>query len=257
MLPDLILIGLGIAVFPLSVTAFVLVLSADRGTWKGLAFILSWVACFVAVLVAVLVTTGGKPPAPKSPPSTATSAVKLAIGLGLVGYGWYRHKARKRAGARTHPRTDPPGPQTGPGPEPRTGPGTEPRTDPQTDPRTDPSRKSSGRMSARLDRISGWTAAGLGPLLQPWGLVAAGAATVVSADLSRPSSYAALVAYCVLATSSLLAMELYAVFAPDSARLRLGQLRTWFQTHQNQALVGVSLVVGLLLVARSIYQLTS
>ncbi|MFI8824854.1 GAP family protein [Streptomyces sp. NPDC053431] len=215
---DLVIIGLGIAVFPLSVTAFVLVLSADRGIWKGLAFILSWLACFVAVLVAVLITTGGKPPAPKSPPSTASSAVKLAIGLGLVAYGWYRHKAA----TRTERREKPP-----------------------------------GRMSARLDRISVWTAAGLGPLLQPWGLVAAGAATVVSADLSRSSSYAALVAYCVLATSSLLAMELYALFAPDSARVRLGRLRTWLHTHQNQALVGVTVVVGLFLVARSIHQLTS
>ncbi|MGW5425250.1 GAP family protein [Streptomyces sp. NPDC003943] len=222
MLPDLILIGLGIAVFPLSVTAFVLVLSADRGTWKGLAFILSWVACFVAVLVAVLITTGGKPPAAKSPPSTATSAVKLAIGLGLVGYAGYRQRARKR-----------------------------------TDPRTDQPRKSSGRMAARLDRISGWTAAGLGPLLQPWGLVAAGAATVVSADLSRTSSYVALVVYCVLATSSLLAMELYTVFAPESAQVRLGRLRAWFQAHQTQALVAVCMVVGLFLVGRSIYQLTS
>ncbi|MFF0433544.1 GAP family protein [Streptomyces sp. NPDC004327] len=217
MLPDLVLIGLGIAVFPLSVTAFVLVLSAKRGTWKGLAFILSWLACFVAVLVAVLVATGGQPPPPKSPPSTATSAVKLAIGVGLVGYGWYRHAHRH----------------------------------------AERPKETSGRTAARLERISGWTAAGLGPLLQPWGLVAAGAATVVGADLSRTSSYVALVGYCVLATSSLLAMELYAVFAPDSARERLGRLRTWFQTHQNQALVAVSLVVGLFLVGRSILQLTS
>ena len=38
---------LAIAVFPLSVTAFVLVLSAPRGVLKGLVFILAWLACFV------------------------------------------------------------------------------------------------------------------------------------------------------------------------------------------------------------------
>ncbi|MEV5972720.1 GAP family protein [Streptomyces sp. NPDC051921] len=217
MVPDLVVIGLGIAVFPLSVTAFVLVLSADRGSWKGLAFIVSWLACFVAVLAAVLISTGGRPPPPRSPPSTAASAVKLAVGMGLVGYGWYRH----RTGGRTH------------------------------------RPKKPSRMSARLDRISVWSAAALGPLLQPWGLVAAGAATVVGADLSRTSSYVALAVYCVLGTSSLLAMELYALFAPDSARVRLGKLRTWLQAHQNQALVGVSVVVGLFLVGRSIVQLTS
>ncbi|MEV4428828.1 GAP family protein [Streptomyces sp. NPDC053792] len=222
MVLDLVIIGLAIAVFPLSVTAFVLVLSARGGIWKGLTFILSWLACFVAVLAGVLLTTGGKPPAPKSPPSTAASAVKLAIGVGLVAYGWYRHRYRQSDRRRT-------------------GHG----------------RKSSGGLMSRVDRISLWTAAGLAPLLQPWGLVAAGAATVVSADLSHASSYVALFAYCLLATSSLLAMEVYATFAPDSARVRLGKLRTWISTHQDQALVALALVVGLFLVSRSINQLTS
>ncbi|MFF4501441.1 GAP family protein [Streptomyces sp. NPDC001401] len=214
MVLDLILIGLAIAVFPLSVTAFVLVLSARRGIWKGLAFIIAWLACFVAVLAAVLLTTGGKPPAPKSPPSTASTAVKLAIGVGLVCYAGHRHRS---------------GPRRGP----------------------------SGGMMTRLDQISPWAAAGLAPLLQPWGLVAAGAATVVHADLSHASSYLALFGYCLLATSSLLAMEIYATFAPDSARVRLGKLRTGLQEHQDQGLIGLSLAVGLYLVGRSIYQLTS
>ncbi|MEU1512086.1 GAP family protein [Streptomyces sp. NPDC005811] len=216
MVLDLVLIGVAIAVFPLSVTAFVLVLSARGGTWKGLAFIVAWLACFVAVLAAVLLTTGGEPPAPRSPPSTAASAVKLALGVGLLWYGGHRHRR---------------------GPRPRTS--------------------SGGGMMARLDRISVWTAAGLAPLLQPWGLVAAGAATVVGADLSHSSSYVALVAYCVIATSSLLAMEVYTMLAPDSARTRLGGLRTWLETHQERALVAVALVAGLFLVGRSIDQLTS
>ncbi|MFF9278538.1 GAP family protein [Streptomyces griseosporeus] len=218
MVLDLVLIGLAIAVFPLSVTAFVLVLSTSGGVLKGLAFILAWLACFVAVLAAVLLTTGGKPPAPASAPSTASSAVKLAIGVGLVAFGWYRRR-------RSHRAYRPPKPP--------------------------------GGLTARLDRISVWGAAAMGPLLQPWGLVAAGAATVVEADLSHASSYLVLFGYCVLATSSLLAMEVYTAFAPESARLRLGKLRTWLQTHQEQALVAVSLVAGLFLVSRSIYQLTS
>ena len=102
-----------------------------------------------------------------------------------------------------------------------------------------------------------WTAAGLAPLLQPWGLVAAGAATVVSADMSHAASYLALFVYCLLATSSLLAMEIYTTFAPDSARVRLGKLRVWIATHQEQALVAVALVAGLFLTGRSIAQLTS
>ncbi|MFC8358307.1 GAP family protein [Streptomyces griseorubiginosus] len=227
MVLDLVVIGLAITVFPLSVTAFVLVLSTRGGVWKGLVFILAWLACLVVVIAAVLLTTGGKPPAPRSPPSTASSAVKLAIGVGLVGYGWYRHRSRrrKRAGAAA--------------------------------PAAGRRHKSSGGLMARLDRISLWTAAGLAPLLQPWGLVAAGAATVVSADLSHTTSYLALFGYVLLATSSLLAMEIWTTFAPDSAGVRLDKLRVWITTHQEQALVTVALVAGLFLVSRSIAQLTS
>jgi hypothetical protein len=61
-------------------------------------------------------------------------------------------------------------------------------------------------------------AAGPAVLLQPWGLVAAGATTVVKANLSHSSSWLALSPYCVLATASLLAAEVYVVFAPTAAR---------------------------------------
>ncbi|MFF0204278.1 GAP family protein [Streptomyces sp. NPDC005017] len=229
MVLDLVIIGLAIAVFPLSVTAFVLVLSARGGTWKGLAFILAWLACFVGVLAIVLFATGGKPPAPRSPPSTASSAVKLAVGVGLIAYGWYRH----RRGPRRSDSEEADGEES------------------------DTPRRQPGGMMSRLDRSSVWTAAAMGPLLQPWGLVAAGAATVVGADLSHTSSYLALAVYCVLATSSLLAMEIYAAVSPDAAHERLGKLRAWLQSHQNQALVAVSLTAGVFLVGRSIYALAA
>ncbi|KJY32539.1 GAP family protein [Streptomyces katrae] len=245
MVLDLVLIGLGIAVFPLPIAAFVLVLSADRGILKGLAFIVAWLACFVAVLAVVLLATGGEPPAPKSPPSTAASALKLAIGVGLIVYGWRRRKAGRRTGEH-------PGSQ-----EMKETGETKETQETQGAQEAQEAQEASGGMAARLDQISVWTAAGLGPLLQPWGLVAAGAATVVSADLSHAGSFLALFVYCLIATSGLLTMELYTTFAPDSARVRLGRLRTWLQSHQDQALVTVVLVVGLFLVGKSIYQLTS
>jgi hypothetical protein len=87
--------------------------------------------------------------------------------------------------------------------------------------------------------------------------MAAGAATVVSADMSHASSYLALSGCCLLATSSLLTMEVYTTFAPDSAGVHMGKLHTWIATHQNQVLVVVALVAGLFLASRSIAQLTS
>ena len=117
-------------------------------------------------------------------------------------------------------------------------------------------RKQPGWM-ARLDHLSLWTAAGLGVFLQPWSLVAAGAATVVQAKLSTAGDWLTLVLFCLLATSSFLAMELYAAFAPAAAGARMEQLRKWIDMHTDQAIVALSLVVGCWLLADSIYLIVS
>ncbi|GAA2787141.1 GAP family protein [Kitasatospora aburaviensis] len=111
--------------------------------------------------------------------------------------------------------------------------------------------------AARVDSASLATAAGLAWLLQPWGLVGAGAAAVVDADLSSLSDWLALTGYCLLATLSLLVMELYTVWAPDAAQARLNALRTWISQHMDQLIITLSLLAGLALTAVSIYQLVT
>ncbi|MGA5069083.1 GAP family protein [Streptomyces exfoliatus] len=113
------------------------------------------------------------------------------------------------------------------------------------------------RWTARIDNASPATAAGLAWLLQPWGLVAAGAATVVDADLSTLSDWLAPAGYCLLATLSLIAMETYVVWAPTAANARLNALRSWLGRHQEQLIVTLSVAAGLWLTARSIYQLVA
>ncbi|WP_426368944.1 GAP family protein [Streptomyces sp. E-08] len=113
------------------------------------------------------------------------------------------------------------------------------------------------RWSARIDNASPITAAGLAWALQPWGLVAAGAATALDADLSTATDWLALTGYCLLATLSLIVMEMYVVWAPTSANARLNALRSWLSRHQEQLIITISLLVGLWLMARSIYDLVS
>ena len=60
-------------------------------------------------------------------------------------------------------------------------------------------------------------AAGLAAFLQPWTLVAAGAATVSQAKLSNVWEWLVLVLFCLLATSSFLYLELSAAFRPEAA----------------------------------------
>ncbi|MET9610721.1 GAP family protein [Streptomyces sp. NPDC006512] len=226
MVLDLLLIGLAVTLFPLPIMAFVLVVSAPRGVRKGLAFILAWLACLVAVIAIVLLLTGGEPPPPRSPPSIAALAATLLIGVGLIGYSEHRRRRRHRSA---------------------TAPGDPEREHPQA-PGTS--------LSSRMDDATGWSAAALAVLLQPWGMVGAAAATVVQADLSHGASFLALTGFCVLATSSLLAMELYVVFVPERAQVALTGLRAWLERHKEPAVVVTCLALGLWLVARSIYQLT-
>ncbi len=214
MVLDLMLIGLGITLEPFPLTAFILMLSAEKGTRKGLAFILGWLACLVAVIAAVILATGNSPPKPQTVPSTAVLAVKLALGVALI---LIAVRQRRRMG---RPRKPP-------------------------------------AWMAGMDRLSLWSAAGLAVFLQPWALVAAGATTVADAKLATAGSYLALIFFCLLATASFLYLELYATFAPTRAGARLARLRVWLDSHQDQVIIAVFLLLGLWLTGKSIYLLVS
>ena len=110
---------------------------------------------------------------------------------------------------------------------------------------------------ARLDQLSLLGAAGLAAFLQPWTLVAAGAATVVEAKLDTAGSYLVLVLFCLLATSSFLYLELYATFASGKAAARLERMRKWLDSHQDQVVIAICLLLGLWLAGKSIYLLVS
>ena len=204
------IIGLAITLEPITLVAFILLLAAKGGIWKGLAFILGWLACLVAVVAAVVLATGGNPPRQHTAPSTAVLVIKALLGILLI---WIGIRRRRRRGLPRKPPT----------------------------------------WMGWLDRMSPWAAVGFGAFMQPWSLVAIGAATVVQAKLSTAGDWLALVMFCLLATSSFLVMELYAALAPEAAQVRLGRIRTWIDTHTDQAIIIGSLALGGLLLADSIY----
>ena len=213
MVVDLLLIGLGITLEPFPLTAFILLLSAEKGTRKGLAFILGWLACLVVVIAAVVLATRGKPPAPNTAPPTAAIAVKLALGVVLI---LFAVRQWRRMGI----------------------------------PRKPPA------WMARLDQVSLWSAAGLAAFLQPWTLVAAAAAQYPGKTLERrglPDAAVLLPA----GHASFLALELAAVFRPTAADARIKALRTWLDTHRDQVIIVISLLLGFWLTGKSIYLLVA
>ncbi|MGO8826000.1 MAG: GAP family protein [Acidimicrobiales bacterium] len=117
--------------------------------------------------------------------------------------------------------------------------------------------KKQPRWMSGIDRINPLAAAGLGFLLQPWVLVAAGVATITQANLSNGAEYFGVFAFCLWCTASYLVLEIYAAVRPEAVRTRLNALLQWINTHTDQAIVFLSLGLGLYLMAKSIYGLVS
>jgi hypothetical protein len=212
---DLVLIGLVITLEPLPVIGFILVLAGRHGVRNGLAYIAAWVVTLVAIVAGTLAVTGGHPPATQSAPGRGVAIGTVVIGLLLVGIGVRQHRRL----------------------------------------RTNPPRKPPPKWMGKLDDMSPWAAAGLGFLLQPWALVAAGVASVAEADVSSAASVTYLVLFCLLSTSSILAMEGYAIFAHEDANRRLDGLRQYLDTHRERGIEVLALVIGVVVVAKGLYEL--
>jgi len=214
---DLVLIGLVITLEPIPLTAFMLVLMSRGGVRKGAAFIVGWLASLAAVVALTVLFTGNEPPRPNTAPSLAGIAVKILIGVVLVFIAFRR---RARMGKPKKPKKPP-------------------------------------RWQAGIDNMSPWLIVGLAPLTQPWGLVAAGVATIMEATLSSAESYIALVLFCVVSTLVYLVMEVYAGFRPEHAQAVMTSVRRWIESHTDQVIIILSLGLGLWLVGKSIYVLVS
>ena len=214
---SLVLIGVVITLEPIPLTAFILVLASKSGVRKGAAFIFGWLLSLAIVIAFTVLVTDDKPPKPNTAPSLAALAAKLAIGLLLLVIA-IRHYQKLG--------------------------------------KPKPPKKPSG-WQTHIDNMTPWYAIGLGPLTQPWALVAAGVTVIVEAKLSSWQDYLTLALFCVIATSALLAMEIYAGFRPQPAQEFLARLRHWIDTHTDQVIIIVSLVLGFWLVANSIYYIVT
>jgi Sap, sulfolipid-1-addressing protein len=213
----LLLIGLAISLEPIPLTAFILILASARGVRKGAAFLFGWLASLAAVITVTVLLTGNNPPRPNTAPSLAVLAVKILIGAAVLII------AARRWRKLSQPK--PP--------------------------------KKTPKWQTGMDNMSPWFAMALGPLTQPWGLVAAGVAVIVEAKLASWQDYLAVFMFCVIATATYLWMEIYAGFRPVQAQAFLARTRTWIDTHTDQAIIIVSLVLGSWLIGQSVYVLAT
>jgi hypothetical protein len=71
-----------------------------------------------------------------------------------------------------------------------------------------PKKLKTPKWQSSLDNMSPWFVIGRASLLQPWGLVAAGVATIVEAKLASWASYIAVIHFCLISTSAFLRGDL-------------------------------------------------
>ena len=117
--------------------------------------------------------------------------------------------------------------------------------------------KKPAKWQEHVDNMSGWFALGLAPVVQPWVLIGAGAATIVAAKLSSWASDLALAAFCVLASASYLGLEIYAGFRADQSQASLARFRAWIDSHTDQLIIAGALLLGCWLIGKSIYLIVS
>ena len=96
MILNLIVIGLAVALDPLPLTAFLVVLPSRRGTVKGAAFVFGWLVSLAAVVAITIAATGNNPPKPATVPSLASLAIKIALGVVLVWIAVRHIRARSQ-----------------------------------------------------------------------------------------------------------------------------------------------------------------
>ncbi|MBF6557463.1 MAG: GAP family protein [Acidimicrobiales bacterium] len=217
MILELVIIGLAITLEPIPLTAFLLILMSRGGVRKGAAFIFGWLLSLAVVVAGTVLVTGNKPPKPNTAPSLAALAVKITIGVALLVIA---ERQRRRMGRPKKPKKTP-------------------------------------KWQTGLDDMSPWFVIAIAPLTQPWGLVAAGVAEITAAKLTSVESYITLFVFCIVSTAVYLVLEIYAGFRPDRAQAFLNQVRTWIETHTDQVIIIVSLVLGLWLVGKSAYLIAS
>ncbi len=218
MIGQLLVVGILAALEPLPNIGYILLLQSKNGRRNTNAFLAGWLVCLVAIVAVTLVGTGGNPPAAHSSTNKVLDVVFVLLGLLLLGLGTRRFLQIKRGTVKA---------------------------------RKDP------RWMQKVDAMGLWSSAGLGVLLQPWPLIAAGAISVADLDGSSLVSLVAIVLFVLLATSALLSMHVYSRLQPERSAAALERLSTWIRGHEAVVMQWVCWVAGVFIIVKNGYPLVA
>jgi Sap, sulfolipid-1-addressing protein len=217
MVIDLIVIGVAMALYPVALTIFILIVASSNGPRNGAGFIFGWLVSLAAIAVVTVLATGNKPPASGTSPSLGILVAKIVLGLALLGIA---ERQRRRMGRRRPTKKEP-------------------------------------AWRARLDEMSTIFAVGLGVIFQPSVLVVTAAAAITGAKLSSAADYVSLVVFGLVSVSSYLSMEIYVLVRPTQSTEALANLNAWIDRHTDLIIVVGASLLGLWLIGHSAYLLAA
>jgi hypothetical protein len=217
MIIDLVLIGLAMALYPVALTIFILIVASKKGVRNGAGFIFGWLAALAVIAAVTISATGNKPPASGTSPNVGILIAKIVLGLFLLGIA---ERQRRRIGRPPPPKKEP-------------------------------------AWRARLDEMSVVFAVGLGAFFQPSVLVVTAAATITGAKLTSAADYLTLVLFGLVSVSTYLSMEIYVALRPTQSAEVLRRLNSWIDRHTDLIIVVGATALGLWLIGNNAYLLAT
>jgi hypothetical protein len=205
------------ALYPVALTIFILIVASRNGLRKGSGFIIGWLAALGAVAAVTISATGNTPPATGTSPSIGILAAKIVLGLVLLGIA---ERQRRRMGRPRPPKKEP-------------------------------------AWRARLDEMSAIYAVGLGAFFQPSVLVVSASAAITGAKLSSAANYLSLVLFGFFSVSTFLSMEIYVAVRPAQSAEVLRGLQRWIDRHADLIIVVGATGLGLWLIGNNAYLLAT
>ncbi len=108
------------------------------------------------------------------------------------------------------------------------------------------------RLGAPGTTLTTTHAAVVGLLIPPWPLIIAGAVDVLRSDVGVAQSFIAMAVFVAAATSTIAAMQLWAVRSPRSSMDHLARVRAWMEPHSEHLVTIIAVVVGVWLLVHAV-----
>lgn len=206
LLSHLLIIGLATALEPVQVLTFIAVLSSTHGIRSGWAFIAGWLASLLTVALLMWVASA-RISQYASDVSQRRGVRQATLIVEVVVGSCLLLYALNRV--RRH---------------------------------RGPVRPS--RLGAPGTTLTTGHAAVVGLLIPPWPLIIAGAVDVLRSDIGVAQSFIAMAVFVAAATSTIAAMQLWAIRSPISSMAHLARVRAWMEPHSEHLVTIIAVLVG-------------